>query len=105
VETGFGDRHRHPAVRGASDHWQALIFSGFDWDYGGTIVGWHGGKLAPAIDEAVFARVQLRMPQGDMGGKAYPQGDSRLSPDDPRWEDPGITVGGFSVGFPGEDDL
>lgn len=82
-----------------------FTFSGFDWDYGGTIVDWHGGKLAPASDEAVFTRVQLRMPQGDMGGKAYPQGDSRFSSDDPRWKDLGITVGGFSVGFPGEDDL
>lgn len=82
-----------------------FTFSGFDWDYGGTIIDWHGGKLAPANDEAVSARIQLRMPQGDVGDKAYPQGDSRFSSDDPRWKDLGITVGGFSVGFPGEDDL
>lgn len=82
-----------------------FTFTGFGWDYGGTIIDWHGGKLVPASDEAVFARVQLRMPQGDMGGKAYPQGDSRFSSDDPRWKDLGITVGGLSVSFPGEDDL
>ena len=82
-----------------------FTFAGFDWDYGGTIIDWHGGKLAPASDEAVSARIQLRMPRGGVGDKAYPQGDSRFSSDDPRWKDLGITVGGFSVGFPGEDDL
>ena len=82
-----------------------FTFSGFDWDYGGTIIDWHGGKLAPANDEAVFARVQLQMPQGNAGDKAYPQGDSQFSSDDPRWKDLGITVAGFSVNFPGEDDL
>jgi hypothetical protein len=84
---------------------EPFTFSGFDWDYGGTIIDWHGGKLAPANDEAVFARIQLRVPQGDVGDKAYPQGDSQFSSDDPRWADFGITVGGFSVNFPGEDDL
>lgn len=81
-----------------------FTFSGFDWDYGGTIIDWHGGTLAPANDEAVFARIQLRMPQGDVD-KVYPQGDSRFSSDDPRWANLGITVGGISVSFPGEDDL
>lgn len=82
-----------------------FTFAGFGWDYGGTIIDWHGGKLAPASDEAVFARVQLRMPQDDVGEKAYPQGDSRFSSDDPRWKGLDITVGGISVNFPGEDDL
>lgn len=82
-----------------------FTFSGFDWDYGGTIVDWHGGKLAPAADQAVSARIQLRMPRGDVGDKAYPQGDSQFSSDDPRWKELDITVGGISVGFPGEDDL
>ena len=82
-----------------------FTFSGFDWDYGGTIIDWHGGKLAPANDEAVSARIQLRMPQGDVGDTTYPQGDSRFSSDDPRWKDLDITVGGFSMNFPSEDDL
>lgn len=82
-----------------------ITFSGFGWDYGGTIIDWHGGELAPASDEAVFARVQLRMPQDDVGEKAYPQGESRFSSDDPRWKGLDITVGGVSVNFPGEDDL
>ena len=76
-------------------------FSGFDWDYGGTIIDWHGGKLAPASDEAISTRIQLRMAQGDLGGKAYPQGDSRFSSDDPRWKGLDIIVGGISVNFPG----
>ena len=82
-----------------------FIFSGFGWDYGGAIIDWHGGELAPASDEAVFARIQLRRPQDDLGGKAYPLGDSRFSSDDPRWKGLGITVGGIGVNFPGEDDL
>jgi len=82
-----------------------FTFSGFGWDYGGTIIDWHGGKLSPASDGAAFARIQLRMPQDDVGEKAYPQGDSRFSSDDPRWKGLDITVGGISVNFPGEDDL
>lgn len=82
-----------------------FTFSGFGWDYGGTVIDWHGGKLAPASDGAVFARVQLRLPQGDAGDKSHPQGDSRFSSDDPRWKDLGLAVGGFSASFPGEDDL
>jgi hypothetical protein len=82
-----------------------FTFSGFGWDYGGTVIDWHGGRLAPSSDEAVFARIQLRMPQGGVGDKAYPQGDSRFSSDDPRRKGLDITVGGISVNFLGEDDL
>lgn len=82
-----------------------FTFSGFDWDYGGAITDWRGGKLQPAGDNAVFERLQLRMPEGGPGGKDYPVGDSVFSSDDPRWSDLGIAVGGISVSFPGEDDL
>jgi hypothetical protein len=82
-----------------------FTFSGFDWDYGGTIRDWKGGKLQPAADNAVSERMQLRMPESGVGDKDYPMGDSGFSSDDPRWGDLGITVGGISVGFPGEDDL
>jgi len=82
-----------------------FTFSGFDWDYGGTITDWQGGKLQPANDNAVSARMQLRMPEGVSGDKPYPTGDSGFSSDDPRWADLGIAVGGISVSFPGEDDL
>lgn len=82
-----------------------FTFSGFDWDYGGTITDWQGGKLQSANDNAVSERVQLRMPEGGSSAKEYPTGDSGFSSDDPRWADLGITVGGISVSFPGEDDL
>jgi hypothetical protein len=82
-----------------------FTFSGFDWDYGGTITDWRGGKLQPANDKAVSERMQLRMPEGGSGDTPYPMGDSEFSSADPRWKDLGIAVGGISVGFPGEDDL
>ncbi|HEX7803411.1 MAG TPA: hypothetical protein VF471_11720 [Pseudoxanthomonas sp.] len=82
-----------------------FTFSGFDWDYGGTITDWQGGKLKPANDNAVSERMQLRMPESGPGDKDYPVGDSGFSSDDPRWADLGIAVGGISVSFPGEDDL
>jgi len=82
-----------------------FTFSGFDWDYGGTITDWRGGKLQPANDKAVSERMQLRMPEGGSGDTPYPMGDSEFSSDDPRWKDLGIAVGGISVGFSGEDDL
>lgn len=82
-----------------------FTFSGFDWDYGGTITDWRGGKLQPANNQAISERMQLRMPEGGSGEKPYPMGDSEFSSDDPRWKELGIAVGGISVGFPGEGDL
>jgi hypothetical protein len=82
-----------------------FTFSGFEWDYGGTITDWRGGKLQPANDDPVFVRIRLRMPESGSAGKDYPLGDSSFSSDDPRWADLGIVVGGISVSFPGEDDL
>jgi hypothetical protein len=82
-----------------------FTFSGFDWDYGGTITDWRGGKLQPASDNAVFVRLQLRTPEGGSSDKDYPVGDSNFSSDDPRWADLGLVVGGISVSFPGQDDL
>lgn len=82
-----------------------FTFSGFDWDYGGTITDWRGGKLQPAHDKAISERMQLRMPEGGSGDRPYPMGDSEFSSDDPRWKDLRIAVGAISIGFPGEDDL
>ncbi len=82
-----------------------FTFSGFDWDYGGTITDWRGGKLQPADDKAISERMQLRMPEGGSGDKPYPMGDAEFSSDDPRWKDLGIAVGAISIGFPGGDDL
>ena len=81
-----------------------FTFTGFDWDYGGTITDWQGGKLQPADDEIASERMQLRMPEGGSSEKPYPMGDAEFKSDDPRWKDLGISVGGISVGFPGEDD-
>lgn len=82
-----------------------FTFSGFDRDYGGTVTDWRGGRLQAAADNAVSERMQLRMSESGVGDKDYPMGDSGFSSDDRRWRDLGITVGGISVGFPGEDDL
>jgi hypothetical protein len=82
-----------------------FTFSGFDWDYGGMVTDWQGGKLQAAGENAISERVQLRMPDGGANGKDYPMGDSGFSSDDPRWADLGIIVGGIAVSLPGEDDL
>lgn len=60
-----------------------IEFAGFDWDYGGAISDWKGGRLQPATNAPV-AR-SIRLGHADVEGDAYPMGDATFSSDDPRY--------------------
>lgn len=83
-----------------------IRFYGFDWDYGGTITDWNGGKLAPRDNDPVRQLISLGSREGADAG-AYPLGDSEYSSDDPRYPKLGASavVNEIGVSFPGEDDL
>ena len=82
-----------------------IRFSGFDWDYGGAIADWKGGRLAPRGDDPVRRGIQLGHGEAPTG--SYPLGDAEFASDDPRYPRLGqvAIVGAISVSFPGEDDL
>ncbi|MFL6593683.1 MAG: hypothetical protein ACJ8GK_13375 [Luteimonas sp.] len=58
-------------------------FSGFDWDYGGAIGDWNGGRLQPADTE--MRRAMIRLRHGAAPAGTYPMGDAMFSSDDPRY--------------------
>jgi hypothetical protein len=82
-----------------------IRFLGLDWDYGGAISDWGGGRLDPK-DDAIRRGVTLGA-RADIGDRPYPMGDGEFSSDDPKYPDLGtdLVVSEISVSFPGEDDL
>jgi hypothetical protein len=83
-----------------------IRFYGLDWDYGGTITEWNGGKLAPRDDDPVRRAIHLGAREG-AAARGYPMGDREFSSDDPRYPKLGtsVVVNEIGVSFPGEDDL
>lgn len=59
-------------------------FLGFDWDYGGVVTDWRGGRLAP--DGASAGPVTLCPPETAAGStpEDYPAGDGEFSSNDQR---------------------
>ena len=82
-----------------------VSFYGFDWDYGGYVTDWHGGKLEPARDNPVGRGVRLGHADG-AGARSYPQGDGEFRSDDKRWPRLGqvVQVAELVLSFPSEDD-
>ena len=82
-----------------------IRFFGLDWDYGGAISDWDGGRLAPGNDPV--RRNMTLGARADIGQRHYPMGDGEFASDDPEYPDLGtdLVVDGISVSFPGEDDL
>lgn len=53
---------------------------GFDWEYGGNITGWNGGRLEPEGR----CGVSIRFRPGEKIGDDYAMGDSEFTSDDPK---------------------
>lgn len=84
----------------AAANGKPVSFSGLDWDYGGGIRDWHGGRLTPPSSGAVFVAVGLT--HGDIGeGDSIPTGDSEFRSDDARYPRQGrlLFVGQLTVSF------
>ena len=83
---------------------KSIRFGGFDWDYGGGISDWNGGRLQPADNDP--QRRGIRLIHLDTDAK-YPMGEGTFSSDDRRYPRLGsvVIVGEISISFPAEDDL
>lgn len=82
-----------------------IQFTGFDWDYGGGISDWNGGRLQPVDNDPQQRGIRLN--HRDAADGAYPLGEGTFSSDDRRYPRMGsvVIVGEISISFPGEDDL
>lgn len=82
-----------------------ISFYGLEWDYGGTVQDWHGGRLANAAGAALFRRVTLGARAGT-SPDAVPIGDSVFRSDDPRLAGVGdaLEVAEFGISWPREGE-
>lgn len=94
-----------PLSRLVAMNGQPIRFFGLDWDYGGAISDWNGGRLDLA-NGPVRRGMNLGARAG-IGETPYPTGDGEFASDDPKYPDLGtdLVVDAISVSFPGEDDL
>ncbi|MEO6154660.1 MAG: hypothetical protein ABIP16_02890 [Thermomonas sp.] len=82
-----------------------VSFYGLNWDYGGAVEDWHGGKLANANDATIFRRVALEA-RKDAGDARLPQGDADFRSDDAGYPTIGkdLVVGQFGISWPLEGE-
>ena len=82
-----------------------ISFYGLEWDYGGTVQDWHGGRLANAAGAALFRRVTLGA-RASTSPDAVPIGDSVFRSDDPRLAGVGdaLEVAEFGISWPREGE-
>ena len=82
-----------------------VSFYGLDWDYGGAVQDWHGGKLANAVDAATFHRVSL-ISRADASDARIPTGDRSFRSDDARYPTVGkdLIVGELGISWPHEGE-
>lgn len=77
---------------------RAFDFTGFDWDFGGKVLDWHGGKLQAATDSGYVFQVELEV-NTEAGHHPYPVGDATFSSGDAAWAESYIAVDEIGVGF------
>lgn len=82
-----------------------VSFYGLQWDYGGAVQDWHGGKLANAVGNKLFHRVTLSASKA-AGDRALPSGDATFRSDDARWPNLGkdMIVGEIGISWPHEGE-
>ena len=82
-----------------------VSFYGLEWDYGGTVQDWHGGKLANAVGNKLFHRVTLSASKA-AGDRALPSGDTTFRSDDGKWPDIGkdMIVAELGISWPHEGE-
>lgn len=79
-----------------------IAFTGFDWDYGGVVSDWHGGRLQPSTTEGF--RRDIRLGHRDAASGRYPVGDDTFASDDRRYPRMGEVVIVGEIGISPADD-
>jgi hypothetical protein len=79
-----------------------IAFTGFDWDYGGVVSDWHGGRLQPST--AGGFRRDIRLGHRDASNGRYPVGDDTFASDDRRYPHLGDVVIVGEIGISPADD-
>lgn len=76
-----------------------IQFSGFGWDYGGTVSNWNNGHLQPMPGQGRFS---LRERPDLPDTIALPEGEGEVWSDDPKYPtmDRDVVVGELVYGFP-----
>ena len=82
-----------------------ISFYGLEWDYGGTVQDWHGGKLANGVGERLFHRVTLAA-RKQAAEDGLPQGDATFRSDDAQWPRIGkdLVVAELGISWPHDDE-
>ena len=74
--------------------------TGFDWDYGGTITNWRGGKLARPASETPRIFIQLSPAETDTGAaRNAVAGDREFSSKNPAMQEINPHVASISVAY------
>jgi hypothetical protein len=83
----------------AAANGKPLSFNGLDWDYGGVVTDFHGGKLAQPSDADPSFSIALNHDAAPE--KSYPEGEGDYRSDDKRFPKQGsvLYVGDISVDF------
>lgn len=69
-----------------------FVLAGLNWDYGGRVRSWEGGRLSPSVTPAFRQTTRRRAP-------AAVQGDREVRSDDEAWANLGMRIGMIDVGM------
>lgn len=80
-----------------------IVFSGLDWDYGGNVTDWNGGRLAPTKTDKIFRGVQLA--HAETATESFPLGEGSFRSDDKKYPKQGgaLYVGALLLSFADPD--
>lgn len=76
----------------------AFEFNGLDWDYGGIVTSWNGGRLDMTNSAQHVNQVRMGHTGDELTGEV-PTGDSTFLSDDPKWSHSGLVINEIGVAF------
>jgi hypothetical protein len=81
---------------------RSFVMSGFGWDYGGTVLDWNGGAIAPDGRQAGFVRLCAPASSDALGHDQYPMGEAGVDSDLPVLRDhpPSVCQFTLAIGTP-----
>ena len=81
---------------------RSFVMSGFGWDYGGTVLDWNGGAIAPDGRQAGFVRLCAPESSQALDHDQYPMGEAGVDSDLPVLRDhpPSVCQFTLTIGTP-----